>query len=59
MQSHTQFANRGEKSPCSRAIQFEDGVEARYAHLNAVAGRLDDLMKVQPLQVLLEVNDDV
>ena len=59
MQSHTQFTNRGEESPCSQAVQSEDGIEARYAHLNAVAGRSDGLVKVQPLQILLEMSEDV
>ena len=59
MQGHTQFANRGEESPRSWAIQFKNGVKARHVHLNTVAGRPDGLVEVQPLQILLEMSKDV
>ena len=36
VQSHVQFANRGEEGPCSRAVQLKDGVEIHYAHLNVI-----------------------
>jgi len=49
LQSHAQFANRGEEGPCSWEVQLKDGLEVRHAHLNTVTGRPDGLVKSQPL----------
>ena len=59
MQSHAQFANRGEDGPCSWAVQLKDGVEVRYTHLNTVTGRPDSLVESQPLQILFKMGKDM
>jgi len=59
MQSHAQFAYRGEESPCSWAVQFKDGVKVCYAHLDAIADSSDSLVESQPLQILLKIGQDI
>jgi len=59
MQSYAQFAYRREESPCSWAVQFKDGVEVRYADLDAVTGSPDSLVVSQPLQIFLKIGQDI
>jgi len=59
MQSHAQFAYRGEESPCNWAVQFKDGVKVRYTHLDAITGSFDSLVESQPLQILLKMGQDM
>ena len=59
VQSHAQFANRGEEGSYSWAVQLKDGVEIRYTHLNAVTGRPDGLVKSQPLHLLFKMGKDI
>ena len=59
MQSNAQFAYRGEESPCGWAVQFEDGVEVRYTHLDAITSSSDSLAESQPLQIFLKMGQDI
>ena len=59
MQSHVQLTYRSEEGPCSWAVQFEDGIEIFYAHLDVIAGSSDSLIESQPLQILLKIGQDI
>ena len=49
----------GEEGPCSREIQLKDGIEVRYAHLDAVTGYPDSLIESQSLQILFKMDQDI